>query len=136
MLVKHAWGVTDDHRLVDDGGVGQHNRLFATFHEEINLIVRFETAHRHVATKINEMLASDDNLGESGERTAWWVNLIDDWVLVVKIGDGGRVKTLIDLNDEVDLTWLLGGRSETLDLRAGNSRGWDSVLTESACDVT
>jgi len=82
------------------------------------------------------MLASDDNLGESGERTAWWVNLIDDWVLVVKIGDGGRVKTLIDLNDEVDLTWLLGGRSETLDLRAGNSRGWDSSLTESACDIT
>jgi hypothetical protein len=80
------------------------------------LIVRFETAHRHVATEINEMLASDDNLGESGKRTAWWVNLIDDWVLVVKIGDGGRVKTLIDLNDEVDLTWLLGGRSDTLHL--------------------
>jgi hypothetical protein len=82
------------------------------------------------------MLASDDNLGVSGERTAWWVNLIDDWALVVQIGDGGRVKTLIDLNDEVDLTWLLGGRSDTLDLRAGNSPGWNGGVTESACDVT
>jgi len=35
------------------------------------------------------MQTSDDKLGESGKRTAWWVNLIDDWVLVVKIGDGG-----------------------------------------------
>jgi hypothetical protein len=82
------------------------------------------------------MLASDDNLGVSGERTAWWVNLIDDWVLVVQIGDGGRVKTLIDLNDEVDLTWLLGGRSDTLDLRAGDSSGLNGVVTESACDVS
>jgi hypothetical protein len=82
------------------------------------------------------MQTSDDKLGESGKRTAWWVNLIDDWVLVVKIGDGGWVKTLIDLNDEVDLTWLLGGGSDALDLRAGNSRGWDGGLTESACDIT
>jgi len=64
------------------------------------------------------MLTSHNNLSVSGKWTAWWVNFIDNWVLVVKICNTGGVETFINLNDEIDLTWLLNSRCNTLDLRA------------------
>jgi hypothetical protein len=82
------------------------------------------------------MLTSDNDLSESGKWTAWWVNFIDNWVLVVKICNSGGVKTLIDLDDEIDLTWSLGWRSDTLDLGAGNSLGFDCSISESARNVS
>jgi hypothetical protein len=104
--------------LVDDRGVGQHDRLLASTAVEVGGTARFEGTYCFISAKIDKILSGDGQLSEAIERTAWRLNFLDFWAFVIEEWDRGGVEASIDLDDELDFTWCSRSWRTALNLGA------------------